>query len=200
MKLLSILFILVFALSTTAQIKNKIYRDEKYPFSVRYPSDWVPVEALVASSRFKISSNEGAGLATFTVTVRTPPELKNVTAAEFANEAIKRPDLINGVVQTALPGAKIISSGKTYLSNQEAIFIKYKGTYRTLDEKNDYTIYQIITVFEGISFTLSCGGVSATFDLLYMDTCKEIASNFAFIPTKIVLPSKSKTVRKQRNK
>lgn len=197
MKTLLLIFILCF--TAFGQITEKIYRDEKYSFSVRYPSDWVIVPAVGVHSRFKIASDEGLGLATFSIVIISPPELKNMTSAEFANGLAKSPHIINATIETGLPGAKLISKGKTFLSNREAFFVKYAGTYRSLDNSQDITVYQIITVFQGKSITLSCGGQTALFERLYQETCKEIASSFVLMPTKIILPPKNKSTIKRRN-
>jgi len=54
------LFICLFTFTAfgqvTEKITEKIYRDDKYSFAVRYPSDWKPVEASGVSTRFKIAS------------------------------------------------------------------------------------------------------------------------------------------------
>lgn len=180
------------------EITQKIYRDDKYSFSLHYPSDWKPVEASSTNTRIKIASDNGLGVADFSVIVLTPPELKNMTPAEFADGVAKRPDLIKAVIETGLPGSKLLSSGKTYLSSREAFFIKSTGTLRTLDDETDLTIYQIITVFEGKSITLTCRSLKELFDILYFDTCKEIASSFVLLPTKIVIPQKKKVSRKTK--
>lgn len=112
-----------------------------------------------------------------------------MTSAEFAKGLSTRPDIVKAMVETGLPGGKILASGQTYLSTREAFFVKYTGTLRTLDDSNDITIYQIITVFEDKSITLTCRALKPAFEA-YFDTCKEIASGFVLLPTKIVLPVK----------
>jgi len=123
-----------------------------------------------------------------------------MTSAEFANGIAERPDIIKAMINTGLPGAKLLSSGKTYLSNREAFFVKYTGTLKTLDDKTDITVYQIITVFEGKSITLTCRGLESVFETLYLETCKEIASDFVLTPTKIVLPPKKKVVKNRKGR
>lgn len=198
------LFICLFTFTAfgqvTEKITEKIYRDDKYSFAVRYPSDWKPVEASGVSTRFKIASDNGIGVADFSIVVLTPSELKNMTSAEFANGIAERPDIIKAMTNTGLPGAKLLSSGKTYLSNREAFFVKYTGTLKTLDDKTDITVYQIITVFEGKSITLTCRGFEPVFEILYLETCKEIASSFVLIPTKIILPPKKNVVKKRKSR
>ena len=120
---LLLLFICLLTFTAFGQPTEKIYRDDKYSFAVRYPSDWKPVEASGVSTRFKIASDEGIGLADFSIVVLTPSELKDMTSAEFANGIAGRPEIIKAMIETGLPGAKLLSSGKTYLSNREAFFI-----------------------------------------------------------------------------
>jgi hypothetical protein len=202
MKKLLPLFICLFTFTNFGQvdekITEKIYRDDKYSFAVRYPSDWKPVESSSVNTRFRIASDGGIGLADFNIVVITPKELQGMTSAEFANDIAKRPDIIKAMVETGLPGAKLLSSGKTYLSNREAFFVKYTGTMRSLDDETDLTVYQIITVFEGKSITLTCRSLKEVFDILYFDTCKEIASSFVLLPTKVVVPPKNKVTKKRK--
>jgi len=182
----------------TGEVTQKVYRDDKYSFSLHYPSDWKPVEASSANARFKIASDNGIGVADFSIIVLTPPEIKKMTPAEFAEGMAKNPELVKTIIQTGLPGSKLLASGKTYLSNREAFFIKYSGTLRSIDDETDLTIYQIITVCEGKSITLTCRGIGDLFDTLYFDTCKEIASGFVLLPTKIDLPPKTIVTNKRQ--
>lgn len=183
----------------TAEITQKVYRDDKYSFSLHYPSDWKPVAASGINTRIKLASDYGLGIADFSVIVLTPPELTNMTPAEFANGLVKRPGLARAAVQTGLPGATLLSSGKTYLSNREAFFMKSTGTMRTVDDETDITVYQIATVFEGKSFTLTCRVLKESFEE-YFDACKQLASGFVLIPTKIVVPPKRKPTTKAKGR
>jgi hypothetical protein len=189
-----ILLVLVCSISTIAQTQNKMFRDTKYSYSLMYPSDWVPAESSSINTRFKIASDSVLGFADFSVIVTTPPEIKGMTSAEFANGIAKRPDIVKAMVNTGLPGATILSSGKTYLSNREAFFVKFTGNLRQLDESLDMTMFQIITVFEDKSITLTCRALTPVFDT-YFDTCKEMASSFVLLPTKIHFPTKKKGQR-----
>jgi hypothetical protein len=197
MNKLLLLYICLLSFPTLGQVdaerSQKVYRDDKYSFALHYPSDWKPVEASGVNVRFKIASDNGLGVADFSVIVLTPPELKNMTPAEFADGIAKNPELIKAMIQTGLPGSKLLSSGKTYLSSREAFFVKYTGIMRTIDDETDLTIYQIITVFEGKSITLTCRSLNEVFDILYFDTCKEIASGFVLMPTRIVIPPRKVT-------
>ncbi len=58
---------------------------------------------------------------------------------------------------------------------------------------------QVITFFEGKSITLTCGSLKSVFDILYFKTCKEIASGFVLMPTKVV-PPKNKVTKKRKTK
>ena len=126
------LFIFALCVSTFGQLKDgsdgsSAYRDEKFPFSLIYPKDWAQTQPSHAQTRFKITSELGLGLSDFSVVVTSPKEISNLSSSDFANGLVKKPEIVTALLKAGLPDAKLISSGKTYLSNKEAFYIKSSG-------------------------------------------------------------------------
>jgi hypothetical protein len=199
------LFIFALSVSTFGQLKDgsdnlSVYRDEKFPFSVFYPKDWAQTEPSHPQTRFKVTSEMGIGLSDFSVVITSPKEISNLSSSDFANGLVKRPEIVTAMLKMGLPDAKLIASGKTYLSNKEAFFIKSSGTFRNFDESFDLILYQIILVYEGNSYSLTFRALKEEFDE-YFPTFKVIASTFVVRPKKIELPVKkvtpSKTVKRK---
>lgn len=209
MRKIILLTLFVFALSVSAfgQLKDgsdnlSVYRDEKFPFSVFYPKDWAQTEPSHSQTRFKATSELGIGLSDFSVVVTSPKEISNLSPSDFANGLVKRPEIVTAMLKMGLPDAKLIASGKTYLSNKEAFFIKSSGTFRNLDESFDLIIYQIVLVFEGNSYSLTFRALKEDFDE-YFPVFKVIASTFVVRPkiteqpVKKVPMKQSRTVRRK---
>ena len=196
MRKIILLTLFVFALSVSAfgQLKDgsdnfSVYRDEKFPFSVFYPKDWAQTEPSHPQTRFKITSEMGIGLSDFSVVVTSPKEISNLSSSDFANGLVKKPEIVTALLKAGLPDAKLISSGKTYLSNKEAFYIKSSGTFRNFDESFDLILYQIVLVYEGNSYSLTCRALKEDFDE-YFPIFKLIASTFVVRLTKIEPPAK----------
>ncbi len=196
------IFIFALSVSTFGQLKDgsdgtSIYQDEKFPFSVISPKDWAQTQPSHPQTRFKITSEMGIGLSDFSVVVTSPKEISNLSPSDFANGLVKRPEIVTAMIKMGLPDAKLIASGKTYLSNKEAFFIKSSGTFRNFDESFDLILYQIVLVFEGNSYSLTFRALKDEFDE-YFPTFKLIASSFVVRPKITEQPVKKVPVKQNR--
>ncbi len=205
---LFISIVLMLILSATGFAQQKIesdyavYRDDKFLFSLFYPKDWTQLESSFAETRFKVTKEDGLYLTDFNINVIYVEASKNMPSKSFVEGLIARPNIIEARVKQGNPTAKIISSGKTYISNREALFIKSQATYRVLDEEYEMTLYQIITTYEGNIYTLTFRALTEEFDENF-PIFKFIASSFVIRPTEITVPKeniqkKSKTPLKKK--
>ncbi len=206
--LVSIVLMLISSVIGFAQQKidsdYAVYRDEKFPFSLFYPKDWTQLEPSHSQTRFKVTKEDGLYLTDFNINVVYVEANKSMSSASFVSGLGSRPELINTLIKQGNPTAKLISSGKTYLSNREAFFIKSQATYRVLDDKYEMTVYQVMTVHEGNSYTLTFRAQTKEFDENF-PIFKFIASSFVIRPTKITVPKeniqkRTKTSLKRKGK
>lgn len=204
-RIIPLLFLLVFYGISFAQVDKDsdylVYRDDKYPFSLFYPNDWKQVEPSHPQTRFKILSGYGLGLklTDFSVIVIYSKEAESMSSSAFVKNLNINPKLVEAIVKTGAPDAKIISSGETYLNNKEAFFLKYEATYKNLDKSYDLIIYQLLMLYEGNSYTLTFRALKDEFDEDF-PTFQYIASTFVIRPTKIVIPQKKQTNTKRTKK
>lgn len=175
-----------------------IYKDEKFPFLISYPRNWKQVEKSHPQIRLEVISENGEGTANFNISVNEVKGSENVSPANFVKLFLKdNPELINVMVKKLLPDGKVVSSGQTYLSNQEAFFVIYEGTYKTLDETSNFKGYVLEMLYEGKIYILAFGSLKEEFDK-YLPTFKNIAASLGVLPTKIDIPQSKKAI--PRNK
>lgn len=199
-KNLFILICLFFALCKINSAQdNLVYKDTKFPFSISYPKDWKEVEKSHPQVRLEVISQSGDGTANFNISVTEVKGSENVSSANYVKLFLKdNPELINAIAKKLLSDAKVISSGKTYLSNQEAFFVIFEGSYKTLDEITYVKLYQLQMLYEGRIYTLAFGALKEEFDT-YFPTFKTIASSFGVLPTKVVIPPKGNSKKIKKN-
>lgn len=164
-----------------------VYRDDKFPFSLFYPKDWTQLEPTHAQTRFKVAKEDGIYFTDFNINARYVETTKSVTPKSYVEGFIANPALIDAMVKTGNPTARVTSQGKTYVSNREAYFVKSQGMYRILDEEFEITAYQILAIYEGNLYTLTFRSLTKEFDENF-PIFKVIASSFVIRPTKITIP------------
>lgn len=188
-RLILLLFSLVFlTYPTTAQRLNyqedTAYRDDKFPFSMFYPKDWIKVAPSHTQTRLKVVSTAGKGYTDFNINVLFVKALEKTSSADYVKSLGSRPDLINSMVKTGNPNARVLSSGATYLNNREAYFIKSEGNFRNLDEDVDMVLYQLMSLYEGNVYTLTFRAAKEDFETEF-PTFRAMAASFAIRPTKL---------------
>lgn len=193
---ISMILILTFCVLGFAQqnidSNYNVYKDDKYPFSLFYPKDWTQLQPSHAQTRFKIAKEDGLYYTDFNINAVYVEESKDVSAGEAVKFLGDNPKIVDSLIRQGNPTSKLISSGKTYLSNREAFFIKSEATFRTFDQAKELTIYQIITRYQGITYTLTFRALKKEFDDNFL-TFKLIASSFVIRPTP---PPKVKSTNK----
>lgn len=180
-----------------AESDYAVYRDSKFPFTLFYAKDWTQLQPSHALTRFKIAKEDGVYMTDFTINANFADSVKNVTPESYVKGFIDDPQLIDAMVKQANSTAKVVSRGRTYLSNREAFFVKSVGTYRILDEAYNISVYQIMTIYEGNIYTLTFRSLTDEFEE-NLPIFRFIASSFVIRPTKIVVP-KPASKRTRRN-
>lgn len=176
-----------------------VYRDEKYPFILFYPKDWTQLQPTHAATRFKIAKEDGLYFTDFNINAIYVESTKNMTPEGYVKGFINNPQLIDAMVKQANPTAKVVARGRTYVNNREAYFSKSEGTYRTFDDTQRITVYQIMTIFEGNIYTLTFRSPTDEFDDNF-PIFKFIASSFVARPTKITVPKTPQKVTKTKTR
>lgn len=188
MLLLLFLFLTVAQISVFSQQMNytedTVYRDDKYPFSIFYPRDWMKVAPSHAQTRLKVVSIDGKGYTDFNINVLYVKNLEKTSSSDHVKLLINSPKLIDAMVKTGNPNARILSSGATYLNNREAFYVKAQGVVRSLDDEVDMIFYQIFSLYEGNVYTLTFRAAKEDFDR-DLPTFKAMIASFAVRPIKL---------------
>ena len=167
-----ILFILLSALPihgvSAAPLNSKnvaVYRDEQSRFILSYPSSWTHVPSTHQRTRIKIVSEEGAGGEDCAVNVQELEDGNNLSPAEAIRSL---PDARNyeHALRTALPNAKVVRSGKTHLSNQEAEFFVTTFTVRSVGMEVPMKSIVVQTIRNDKLYTASCRSSPERFEEL----------------------------------
>lgn len=171
-----------------------VYRDTVYPFSLFYPKDWTQLQPTHAATRFKIAKEDGFYFTDFNINARYVDGSKNLSPENYVKGLIDSPELISSMVTQGNPTGKVISSGKIFINNRDAFYVKSRMTHRSFDEEQDLTVYQILTIFEGNYYTLTFRALTDEFDENF-PIFKFIASSFVVRSTKLPVP-KAKSVKR----
>ncbi len=156
------------------------YRDDMYKFIFQYPKSWSQVSTTHKNTRIKIVNENGSGDSDCGVNVQYVPEAKNM-AMKDAIAQMSDPKVMQKSLRSAIPDATAIKNGKTFLSNQEAVYNIVKFTYRSFDIEVPIKMIQIQTVRSGYIYTFACRTSSERFDEM-LPTFQLIATGFVIKP------------------
>jgi hypothetical protein len=152
-----------------------VYRDGRYLFSAWYPKTWTTVPISHPQTRFKVRSENGFD--DYSINVTSPASTKNMTPKEFV-EMMNGSDPIE-LLRPYFPDAVLLNKGKSYLSNQDAFFYIYKGTFKAVGAETPVTIMQWQTIKYGYLYTLTCRAETERFESM-LPVFQKILYGFVF--------------------
>lgn len=135
-----------------------LYRSQKHSFKFEYPREWV--HNLSQSQNVVIAiKNERKGT-TCNIKVITHPELQSYSEKYFSQ--FDMAEVAKKTIEK-IPGAIIEESGKTFIQNRLAHYIKYRNDYRHKDFVStiDSIAYQLHSPKK--LYTITCSGASASY-------------------------------------
>ena len=195
MKLLLIIFILVFAFTafgqTDAISDYSVYKDPKLSFSVAYPKDWSLLETTNPKMYFAAASK--TKLADFNIVTIYNKEIAKMSPADIFKEFKLNPQLVRNIVREGLPDAEVESSGITVFNNQQAFWVISKGTLKISDKEIKLQTYYFYFIDGGYTYTLTFRTSPENF-YDYFVTFKAIASTFKLPSTLSKTPKNTKAV------
>jgi len=166
-----------------AETKYTVFQDEQFPYSIKYPDSWIKIAPSDPQVRFRILNNLGHGTAQIGITVAYRKQNEQFAPGEYVSGIIERPQLIQAIISQSMGDAKILSSGKTFLSNQEAFFVRSEGVIKSLDQVSEIEQYQVIMLLEGNQYILHFADTKANFDKDFPEF-ESIVSTFSVRPVK----------------
>lgn len=157
-----------------------VFRDNESNFIFQYPSDWAQVPSTHTRTKIKVVSDHGNGTVDCAVNVQYDKKLVGVKPKEFirtASNVAKYQERL----RKSLPDAKVVDSGKTYISNQEAFYTITEYTFRSVGIDLPVKMITVQTAKKGHVYTLSCRSESDEFDEI-MPMFQIILSGFLIKP------------------
>jgi hypothetical protein len=136
-----IIQILIFfaAWNTTHAVNQKdftVYRDNSYAFSIHYPKSWAVVEATHTQTCFKAVSENGSGMEDISINVIQNPKRKGAPPSEHIGLISSNPQMLVDFMKKQIPSVRMVSHGKTKLSNQDAYYIIVDFTNEALSSEH----------------------------------------------------------------
>jgi hypothetical protein len=150
-----------------------VFRDDKYPFAINYPSTWTKITPSFPETRIKAIVEN----ADFSVTTVCSEEARTFTNEEFINGVFNNSELIKQLISKDIPNTKVISRKKIFLNNRLALQISGEGVHKNLEDVETYKIMQIVTLHKGCTYLLSFRSEKKFFDS-HLSTFQFIASSF----------------------
>lgn len=159
MKTLSALLIVLAGLSGPLFALNEtdftVYRDDSHDFSFHYPKSWAPVDATHNQTRFKAVSEKGNGVEDVSINVIPNPQRKGSSPRAHIAFISGNPQAVVELLKKNAPSTKLVSHGKTKLSNQDAYFITVDFTYEAAGYSFDIRQIQYYTGRNGFNYTIT---------------------------------------------
>ena len=179
-----LLFLNLTLISCSAQNPNKdysdknptvngsnIFRSTENLYRIKIPKKWSLNKGNSLGAEFNAKSPlEDASLSIVVANLKTPPKF---TAHDVPAEAIIES------LKKNIPSTTLIESEKQFLSNEKALYIKYKFNYKTLDTDTDIICVQYSVIRKTRMFTITLQAQELNYGI-YSDIFKETLESFVF--------------------
>lgn len=141
----------------------RIFRDVQSGFILQYPDSWAKVPSTHEKTRIKVVSAEGMGGEDCGVNVQIEEGIKALTPQESVRLF---PDGLayQQNMRSVIPDLKVESSGRTHISNQDAIFYLSSFTFRSVGLEVPMKMMQVMTARKGKIFTITCRAGATEFE------------------------------------
>jgi hypothetical protein len=141
----------------------EVYRDDKARFIFQYPNSWSRVPATHERTRIKIVSGNGAGGEDCGVNVQIDESLRKYSTQQVVRQMLDAPAM-QQAQRVNFPDAKILDSGFTTISHQDAVFYIIELTWRNVGVEIPMKMITVQTVRDERVFTLTCRGGKTEFE------------------------------------
>lgn len=174
------LFMTSFSAEASTKKKLTTYRNIDYKFVFQYPNGWTQSPSTHAGTKIKIEHNSGQDGEDCMVNVQTAKTAQDrLPPKQFVGSI--SPTTYEQAMKKSLPDAKVIASGKSSISNQDAFYATLKFTYRIMGLEIPMKMIQVITTRNNNVYIVGCRAPVDIFDN-NVYTYKLIMSGFTFMP------------------
>lgn len=150
---------------------NNIFRSTENLYRIKIPKKWSINKGNSLGAEFNSKSPlEDASLSIIVANLKTPPKF---TAHDVPVETIIES------LKKNIPSTTLIESEKRFLSNEKAMYIKYKFNYKTVDTDTDIICIQYSVIRKTRMFTITLQAQELTYPM-YIDVFRETLESFVF--------------------
>jgi hypothetical protein len=150
---------------------NNIFRSTENLYRIKIPKKWSINKGNSLGVEFNSKSPlEDASLSIIVANLKTPPKF---TAHDVPVETIIES------LKKNVPSTTLIESEKQFLSNEKALYIKYRFNYKTLDIDTDIICIQYSVIKKTRMFTITLQAQELTYPA-YRDVFNETLKSFVF--------------------
>ncbi len=150
---------------------NNIFRSTENQYRIKIPENWSVNKGTSLGAEFNAKSElEDASLNIIVANLKTPPTF---TAHDVPVETLMQTITKNN------PTSKLIESEKQYLSNEKALYIKYRFNYKTLDTDTDIICIQYSVIKKTKIYTVTLQAQELTYSS-YINIFRETLKSFLF--------------------
>jgi hypothetical protein len=148
---------------------NNIFRSKENNYRIQIPINWSVNKGNSLGAEFNAKSEIGdASLNIIVATLTSPPKF---TAHDIPSETLMQ------TIKKNNPSSILLESEKQYLSNEKALYIKYRFNYKTLDTDTDIICIQYSIIKESKIYTVTLQAQEWTYSS-YKNIFRETLKSF----------------------
>ena len=150
---------------------NSIFRSTENFYRIKIPNGWTINKGNSLGAEFNAMSESGeASLNIVVATMKDSPK--------FTSHDVPVNVLVN-TLKEKNETVQLIESEKQYLSNEKALYIKYKMNYKTVDSDTDIICIQYSVIKKNRIFTITLQAQQGKYSK-FQDTFTETLQSFTF--------------------
>lgn len=150
---------------------NNIFRSEENFYRIKIPTGWKIAKGNSLGAEFNAESELGdASLSIVVATMENPPKF---TAHDVPVVAVMN------AIKKNNETSQFLESGKQYLSNEKALYVKYKMNYKTTDIDVDIISIQYSVIKDIRIFTITLQAQEDNYPM-YQKIFQETLQSFMF--------------------
>lgn len=150
---------------------NNIFRSTENHYRIKIPQKWTIGKGNSLGAEFNAKSKLGD--ASLNIIVANLGKAPKFSAHDVPVETIMK------AIKSNNPSASLIESEKQFLSNEKAMYIKYKINYKTVDADVDIISVQYSVIKDARIFTITLQAQELTYPS-YKDVFRETIQSFTF--------------------
>lgn len=151
-----------------------LYSDSEYKFSIKYPLEWIKGDTIQPENRLVLQHPDSA---TFVLKAVKLERAKDLTSSDYVNTFINNPDALAKFITERFPNQKLVTMGKTKISEQDVLQLITQKTIKVQDSSYETKMYYLAMLHNEVYYEFLFGCMKEDFDR-NLPIFKSIASSF----------------------